>query len=369
MATGLTALKPRTCLTAAVADWLFFPDYSGSNPYQSCLAAALPGSRAGTVEDALYACGSPGTVFHLHWEDAIYAGTPDPHTAVSAFLADLDTLLACGGRLVWTMHNAAPHEDAWPEIGAALRLALAQRASVVHVHGHAAAQAARDIGVDADKLLIFAHPGFHDAYPDDVSDEQARRYFGLGPEQTVFAFLGAMRPYKGLDMLRAAFAVIHAGQPDAQLILAGRHPSPRPGRFLRPSPGVRLIPRHLEDATVQYVMRAADFVVLPYTQVTTSGAVMLAFTFGRPVIVPALPGLMEVVTPGQDALVFEPGKTETLALRMETACALNRAERQAMGAQARAAADRVTFAALATAIARRLDDLAEPGCARLLRSA
>ena len=40
-------------------------------------------------------------------------------------------------------------------------------------------------------------------------------------------------------------------------------------------------------------MNAADVVVLPYRRITTSGAAMLAWSFGKPVIAPALPAFVE----------------------------------------------------------------------------
>ena len=335
----------------------FFPDYSASNAYQACLARALGDCRAGTIEDALLGY-APGDVFHQHWEDAIYAGARDVHEAAASYLADLDAFLACGGRLVWTMHNATPHEDCHPAVSAALRAALVARAHIVHVHGLEAAKAARAIGAHEEQLLIVPHPGFHDAYPDDVIERQARRYFGVEPGVTVFAHLGAMRAYKGLDTLRAAFAALHARRPHTRLILAGRSTRTAPGRFVCPSPGVLLVPRHVEDSTVQYVMRAADFMVLPYARITTSSGVMLALTFARPVIVPSLPGLLEVVSPGRDALVYAPGDVTALTDCLDLACRLGQAARTTMQGHARKAADRLTFSDMAAAMRRAIDSAA-----------
>ena len=90
-----------------------------------------------------------------------------------------------------------------------------------------------------------------------------------------------------------------------------------------PSPGIRLIPHFVDDGIVQYVLRAADYVVLPYKRILTSGAVALALGFGRPVIIPDLPTLLEGVQPGREALVFRTGDHGDLVRAMLEACEHN----------------------------------------------
>jgi hypothetical protein len=101
--------------------WLVYPDFRVSNPYQDLLARALSdcglNTRFGTITDALEATQSSPTVFHLHWEDTIYATASsenDARESVEAFLVELAVFREIGGLVVWTLHNAAPHEDAFP---------------------------------------------------------------------------------------------------------------------------------------------------------------------------------------------------------------------------------------------------------------
>lgn len=49
-------------------------------------------------------------------------------------------------------------------------------------------------------------------------------------------------------------------------------------------------------------MNAADVVALPYARSTTSGSALLALSFGRPVVAPALDFLAEVVPPAAGVL-------------------------------------------------------------------
>jgi beta-1,4-mannosyltransferase len=45
---------------------------------------------------------------------------------------------------------------------------------------------------------------------------------------------------------------------------------------------------------VQYFLRAADLVVLPYTEILNSGSALLALSFDRPILVPAIGAIPEL---------------------------------------------------------------------------
>jgi beta-1,4-mannosyltransferase len=347
--------------------WKFFPDYRASNPYQDLLAQALSGDadvQPGTITDALEALARGRVVFHLHWEDALYASAQTEAAATAnadVFLVQLTVFRQLGGRFVWTLHNAGPHEDRFPALSAQLCRTLAEQADVVHVHGHVAADLARKYGAAPGHVLIVPHPNIAPAYPNDISDEAARRYFRFQKDETVFAFLGAMRSYKGVDDLLQAFAEVHRVKPTAQLLLGGRQQTSPEGRFLMRSPGIRQIPRFVDDGIVQYVLRSADYVVLPYRRILTSGAVALALGFERPVIVPDLAPLLEVVQPDREALVFQAGDQHDLVRVMLAACTQSETTRCGLRSRARQTGEAVTFAHLAAALFMRLEPMRRNG--------
>jgi glycosyltransferase involved in cell wall biosynthesis len=63
--------------------------------------------------------------------------------------------------------------------------------------------------------------------------------------------------------------------------------------------------RYVPDAEVQCFMNACDVCVLPYHEVTTSGAAILAFSFGRPIIAPALGAFPELAADGR-GIIYDP---------------------------------------------------------------
>lgn len=351
-----TVALPSVVLAApweSSACWLFFPDYRGSSPYQTLLAEALAGRAEvapGTIGMALEMAGRRRTVFHLHWEDALYTdagGESEVAATISDALARLAAFRARGGRLVWTVHNAAPHEDRFPALSLGLRQGLARLADVVHVHCRTGVDLALGLGAPAERIVMVRHPDLAPAYPDDITDAAARRYFGFGLAETVFAYIGANRGYKDIVGLYESFIALNALFPEARLVIAGRQGGYFEQRFLEPEPGIRLIPRFVDDAVVQYVMRAADYVVLPYRRILTSGALSLALGFGRPAIVPDLPALLDVVRPGMDALVYRAGDTEDLLRVMVEATELPVVARLKMREHALRSGREVDFTSLA----------------------
>jgi glycosyltransferase involved in cell wall biosynthesis len=163
-------------------------------------------------------------------------------------------------------------------------------------------------------IAVIPHGHYIDAYPNTVTRADARLALQLPSAvdrspSTVYLFLGLIRPYKGLEELLPAFHSL----PDAgaALLIAGR---PRPSDYAarlaaQASADPRVIwhPRFVPNDEVQRWMNAADIVALPYRQITTSGAAMLAWSFGKPVIAPALPAFVE---PMSDApflgLLYDP---------------------------------------------------------------
>ena len=121
--------------------------------------------------------------------------------------------------------------------------------------------------------------------------------------------------------------------------------------MLTPDPRLRILPRDIADAEIQYVMHAADCVVLPYEAILTSGVVALAQGFGRPVIVPDLPSMVEEVLDGVDGFLFEAGNDEALQDALRRAAAALPKVRGRMRVAARSVISGRTFPTLAAALA------------------
>jgi len=233
-----------------------------------------------------------------------------------ARLRHLLTLLrrfrAAGGRVVYTVHNLDPHEEGGPADRWALRH-LIGLADALHVHDISTAEAlARTFG-RREGVAVIPHGHYLDCYPNTVSRQEARARLGLPQQAFVYALLGWLRPYKGVEELLRAFRALP--DRDAILLIAGKAVSEAYASALASlaasDPRVHFYPGLVLAPEVQHYLNSADICVLPYRQVTTSGAALLAFSFGLPVIAPAL-GAFPHLIQGRRGLLYDPSDPQGL---------------------------------------------------------
>jgi beta-1,4-mannosyltransferase len=261
-------------------------------------------------------------VLHLHWLARVMRGAESEAAGrerVAAFFAALDAFRAVGGRLVWTAHNVLPHDTAFPDVDADLRRGVVARADVVHVLSEGTVAAAAPLyAIPPEKVLHLPHPAYLGVYRDEVSDADARRVYGLGADEIVFGLVGHLRPYKGLDELLDAFEALVAAPPDARrrrLLIAGT-PGADPSidallARARAHPDVVVDARRIPADELSIPLRASDVIVLPYRSSLNSGAMLLALSFGRPVIAAASPHVTETVGPDA-SITFQPEDRDAL---------------------------------------------------------
>jgi beta-1,4-mannosyltransferase len=234
-------------------------------------------------------------VFHAHWPEKALTGASWLTRAAGAVaaLAMVKAAHAHGARVVWTAHNAHPHESRYPRLERWFWSAFIRRVDAV-IHPSAAGQQA----VEARYPILAERPHavvplghFRGTYPDAVSREEARSALGLSAESRVLAFLGMIRPYKNVPHLIATVRRLRARDEDVVLLVAGAPHTPAIAEEVRIAaagdPQVRLTLEHVPDEDVQRYLRAADLVVLPFKNITNSASALLALSFDRPVLVPS----------------------------------------------------------------------------------
>lgn len=309
---AVTALRAVSATHAKPLLLGYYPAFT-TNPYQALLYGQVPGAgmapvgirRAETIAELtdLQRRGLE-TVLHLHWLHLVLRdarSSAAAEHAIAAFLDLLDQYREAGGRIVWTVHNILPHEAREEAHEARLAAEVARRADVIHVLAKATpSQVAPYFQLPPERLLHVPHPSYAGVYPDQVSPAEARHRLGLATDDVVYLVIGAIRAYKGLSELLDAWTAL---PPDGRrrLVIAGA-PIDEPGipELLSRAvvvPGVLLDARKLPADELQVFLRAADVAVLPYRRALNSGALMLALTFGVPVVVPRGGGLAEIVDP------------------------------------------------------------------------
>ena len=147
------------------------------------------------------------------------------------------------------------------------------------------------------------------AYPPPRPAADVIQDLGLDVRLPVVSCIGRLRDYKGLDLV-CATAEHLAGR--VQTVIGGL---PYPGfdvRLLREAaastPGLRLLERTLTDAEVADITGASDAVLLPYREITGSGALLTALGMGRGVVASDLPYFREILGGEANAGVVVPSR-------------------------------------------------------------
>jgi glycosyltransferase involved in cell wall biosynthesis len=193
---------------------------------------------------------------------------------------------------------------------------LLARADTVIVHSAAQAAQARALAPEVPIVIARMPPHLPAATP-VLKDLLAERNVDLapGPPKTRLLFFGVVRPDKGLDLLLQALAQTpeHVSLTVAGEFAAGLAPVRELIAALGLGTRVTLRPGYVPAAGLPALFAAADALVLPYREAAGSQNVLLAFSFGIPVIATIAGALAEAVRDGVDGLTCAPGDVADLA--------------------------------------------------------
>jgi glycosyltransferase involved in cell wall biosynthesis len=171
-------------------------------------------------------------------------------------------------------------------------------------------------------VTVIPH-GINSAVPNtDITSLEARQLLGIREGERAILFFGAIRPYKGLEYLVAAFQQIAARQNNLRLIIAGARKKGSEEyldaiqRTIDQDPRREQVIRKIEfipDNEAELYFKAADVAVLPYTEIFQSGVLFLAYSFGLPVIATDVGSLAEDIVEGKMGFICKPRDPADLA--------------------------------------------------------
>jgi len=178
-----------------------------------------------------------------------------------------------------------------------------------------------EFNVKEAKVTVIPY-GINNAVPlTDLTREEARRELGLPDVEKTILFFGAIKQYKGLEYLVAAFQQIAAGE-DYRLIIAGER---KKGceeywrsiqQTIERDPSRNKVLQKIEfipDAETEIYFKAADVALLPYIEIFQSGILFLAYSFGLPVIATDVGSFKDEIVEGRTGFVCRPRDSDDLA--------------------------------------------------------
>jgi beta-1,4-mannosyltransferase len=191
------------------------------------------------------------------------------------------------------------------------------------------------VPLPSERIYVLPHPSYVGVVPDVIDRATARAGLGIPRGAHVIASIGQVRPYKGHRLLLEALDEVLETDPDVFWLVGGKLlPSPETDAFVADvaaHPRVLLHPGAVPDGSLQYFLRAADVAAFPYRAGLNSGSLMLATSFGLPVVASHTFATVDLV-PAQARVVVD-------ALTVEAWADGLRRSRQLATAQARDAAD------------------------------
>lgn len=316
-------------------------DIGGENPYISLFYRALEAygiryvGRFEANSRWLPARARDLDVLHFHWPEHLLTRCPSwmdwlnarpggwrlqrrlmpwiIQANASHLAAFLEKAKSLGKRIIWTVHNLAPHE--WKsDVQERTFHLLASSSDLLICHDeHARAEVLSRYQVAGD-VVVMPLGTYSGVYPAPRSASAVRRELGLTVHKPLLGCLGTIRQNKGFDL--ASDAVRLLGN-DFQLLVAGKPTREDAYGLFKAAAeckNIHLIARFLSAQEFADFSHACDVVLLPYHSVTGSSALLAAFAFGRGVVASDLPYFRSVLSQQGDAgCLFSPGDAKSLA--------------------------------------------------------
>lgn len=224
---------------------------------------------------------------------------------------------ALGVTVVYTVHNVLPQDSQDRHRAAYGRMYRLADRLVCHDAG-AASRLIAEFGVEAGRISVIPHgPLFeHESRPEA---REARAKLGFADDECVVLWQGILRPYKGVSFLLKAWQRVCGWEGRARLAIIGTgdadlvHAIEEEVRILGLGSRVRLELRFVSVEELAEYYEAADVLVYPYSESTTSGALLTGVVRGKAIVASSLPAFEEILRHEETALLVPYGDVEGLA--------------------------------------------------------
>lgn len=255
-------------------------------------------------------------VVHVHWPHGLYRNT----WQLLHVLLVLVAYRLIKNNIVWTVHELDAYESRHPKRDGWFRSVVMRLSRRLIVHGEHTRQVLIEDHDYQRPIDVARHPSYIGWYKDEVTREQARAKLGLPDDARVYLYFGYIKPYKGVEDLIRAFGQIR--NEGAILLIAGKPLDDAIKQEVESMAAavsqVRTFLGYIADDDIQDFFRSADVVVFPFKNTQTSGSLMLAMSYGCPIIAPRIATLPEYVD-SDIGFLFDPESPGALEHALDAA--------------------------------------------------
>ena len=149
-------------------------------------------------------------------------------------------------------------------------------------------------------MVVIPHGHYIDSYSNNISKIDARKLLNINKNKIVLLVFGLQRKYKNIYFIYKAFKKVHKTNDKVQLLIAGAPWGIKRRVLLKLLDlfysDIIIEPRYINDDEIQIFFNASDIAVFSFKNMITSGSIILAQSFGLPVIVPNIGCFPDIVT-------------------------------------------------------------------------
>ncbi|VXD25471.1 Glycosyl transferase group 1 [Planktothrix serta PCC 8927] len=309
---------------------LMLPDFRQDNPYQSLLSQGLAQEQIQVEFWAYYLNFFPilrgvlkhklGSVdiVHLHWlEFYIKASSKGAKFwACVKFLLDIILIRILGLKIVWTVHNQTAHDAQFPELEYWTRQILSRLVNGMIFHSYSSLKlVAKDYKFNHKKAIVIPHGHYRDVYGASLNSIESRQQLGLPLTGHIYMNIGYLKPYKRIEKLIDIWKNNHNYFANDSLVIVGKPVDKsyclKLKELSKNIPGLFLIPEFVHPNNIPVFLSAADVIVFPFEKILTSGSLILAMSYNKPIIAPDLGGIAETLGVASQ-LLYDPQDEQDL---------------------------------------------------------
>ena len=277
-------------------------------------------------------------IFHIHWfyifripslDFGIFKTVMKYYCLLFMYFTKL-----LGYKLIWTIHEVIAH-TAITDNDIAISQSISQRMSLIAnvkiIHSSSVIDEMLENKLNIDNSVIIPHGSYVGVYPDSITRDKAREELEIKPKEIMILFFGLVRPYKGVDDLIEAYSKLITKH--VKLVIVGKCIDLKLNKKIlkyQKSIKFEFYNGHVSDDEVAKYFKASDIVCLPFKEITTSGSVLLALSFGKPIVAPRIGVLIDL--PADVGFLYDPSRADSLFLSLTEAISSKHLDRMSESA-------------------------------------
>lgn len=288
---------------------IFMPDYRNNNSYQANLSNSLleQGVKVNFSDSGIFNIMKnikmywKPDILHIHWPNQSMKSKNKFYTFLksTSFICIIFLLRLSGIKIIWTVHNISEHDTKFKSTEMFFNTILAKLCNRLIVHCTSAKNEVLKNykGIEDNLIAIIPHGNYIRLYKNTLTMSDSRRKLNISEDEIVFLYFGQIRPYKGIIELVNSFKRLNHDK--SKLLIVGKPIDKQITMDIledcKNTNNIKNILEFIPDNDIQIYMNAADVVVLPYKDILTSGALLLAMSFGKPVIAPNIGCITDIL--------------------------------------------------------------------------